>query len=218
MHMYMRRYPTIGVDRDIIEKAVERQLLPDLRVAPGFEAYFTLWDELGAGISLSSFTDAEAAHQSTSTARRWLAQHTDFFPTPSEEFSGECFVHEEARPASAGDAPYILIRLLSGVPATQDTRAFVEQRTLPMIARSPGFRAVWMARSDRASGEAAVATFFDGPGDAAACHAEAVALLREGLPGVSVTRVVGGARRDRWNPSDGNVLIAIVPWRRANSE
>jgi hypothetical protein len=193
--MNLRRYPTIGVGRSMIEKAVEDELLPVLRSSPGFEAYFALWDDAGAGVSVSSFADAESAHRSTSAARQWLARHLDFFPARGDEFSGECFAYEEApRRASAGDdsLPYLLVRVLSGVPATQDTRAFVEQRTLPMIARSPGFRAVWMARSDREADGAAVATFFDGPNEAIACHQAALALLREGLPTVAVTQVLHG--------------------------
>lgn len=195
MHMNLRSYPKIGVDRSTIQKAVESELLPALRSEPGFEAYFVFWDESGAGVSVSSFADAETAHRSTSVARRWLASHLDFFPAPGEEFSGECFVREEApRRASGGDdlLPYLLVRVLASVPATQDTRAFVEQRTLPMIARAPGFRAVWMAHSDREAGGAAVATYFDGPGEAVACHEAAATLLREELPAVSVTRVLRG--------------------------
>ncbi len=195
MHMNLRHYPTIGVDRSTIEKSVEKELLPALTSAPGFDTYFAFWDGAGAGVSVSSFADVEAAHRSTGTARQWLARHLDFFPARGEEFSGECFVCEEAPRralAEGGSLPYILVRVLAGVPATQDTRAFVEQRTLPMIARSPGFRAVWMARSDREPDGAAVATFFDNPNEAIACHEAAVSLLREGLPTVSVKQVLHG--------------------------
>lgn len=208
MHMNLRRYPTLGASRATIEEAVENELLPVLRVAPGFEAYYAFWDEAGAGVSVSAFTDAEAAHGSTNAARRWLASQPDFFPARSEEFSGECFVHQQARRATGAESlPYILIRLLTGVPATQDTRAFVEQRTLPLIERWPGFRAVWMARSDREVGGAAVATFFDGPNEATACHDAAVALLREGLPTVSVTRI-----------AQGRAVIARISDRPRSSE
>jgi hypothetical protein len=51
--------------------------------------------------------------------------------------------------------------MVAGVLATQDTRAFVEERTLPMIASLPGFRAVWMARSTRDSDRAVLATSSD---------------------------------------------------------
>jgi hypothetical protein len=196
MHLNLRSYPTIGVGRSTIEKAVEEELLPALQGQPGFGAYFAFWDEAGAAVSVSLFTDAEAAHRSTDAARRWLARHPEFFPARGEEFSGACFVHEDAPPRERGGGgdprPYLLVRVLAGVPATQDTRAFVEQRTLPMITRSPGFRAVHMARSDRDPGRAAVATLFDGRREAEACHEAAVALLREGLPSVSVTRVLQG--------------------------
>jgi len=192
MHMNLRRYPTIGVARAAIEASVRTELLPALRSDPGFLAYAAFWDEAGAGVSLSGFEDAEAAHRSTLAARRGLANHMDFFLAPGEEFSGECFVQAQAPTGTANGLPYLLVRLLTGVPATQDTRAFVEQRTLPMIARSPGFRAVWMARSDRDPGRAAVATFFDAEADAVACHEAAVALLREGLPAVSVSQVMRG--------------------------
>lgn len=191
--MNLRRYPSIGIDRTTIEEAVENELLPVLKADAGFAAYYTFWDDAGAGVSVSSFTDAEAAHSSTNASRRWLASHTDFFPTRGEEFSGECFVHREAaRVLRSVRRPYLLVRLLSGVPATQDTRAFVEQRTLPLIERSAGFRAVWMARSDRETDGVAVATFFDSPDQAMTCHEAALVLLREGLPTASVTRVVQG--------------------------
>jgi hypothetical protein len=193
MHMNLRRYQTVGVNRSTIEEAVVNELLPVLKADPGFEAYYAFWDDLGAGVSVSGFADAAVAHTSTSVVRRWLASHTDFFPARGEEFSGECFVQKVApRDARAEGRPYVLVRLLSGVPATQDTRAFVEQRTLPLIERWPGFRAVWMARSDRDIDGAAVATFFDGPGEAIACHEAAVLLLREGLPSVSVAQMAHG--------------------------
>ncbi len=193
--MNLRRYPTVGVGRSRIEKSVQDELLPTLRSKPGFEGYFAFWDDTGAGVSVSGFADVEAAHRSTNAARQWLARHLDFFPARGDEFSGECFVCEEApqRSLAGGDSPpYILVRVLAGVPATQDTRAFVEQRTLPTISRSPGFRAVWMARSDREPDGAVVATVFDDSNEAMACHEAAVALLREGLPTVSVTKVLHG--------------------------
>jgi hypothetical protein len=195
MHLNLRSYPTVGVSRDTIEKAVQNELLPTLQSQSGFEAYFAFWDQAAAGVSVSLFADAEAAHRSTDAVRRWLASHLDFFPARGEESSGECFMRQEAPRRAEGSLdsrPYLLVRVLSGVPGTQDTRAFVEQRTLPMIARSPGFHAVWMARSDREVGGAIVATFFDGPDEAMACHASAVRLLREGLPAVSVTKVKHG--------------------------
>src|SRR3712207_8490361 len=43
--------------------------------------------------------------------------------------------------------------------------AFVQQRTLPMITRWPGFRGVYMVRSDGEEGRAAVVTLFDGRRD-----------------------------------------------------
>ena len=61
-----------------------------------------------------------------------------------------------------------------------------------MITRSPGFRGVYMARHDRTESRAAVVTLFDSDQQARACHEKAVALLREGLPKVNVTRVVEG--------------------------
>ena len=195
MHMNLRRYARIGVDRAVIEASVKQELLPELLLEPGFMSYIAFWDAAGAGVSLSCFQDAETAHRATTAARQWLARHRDFFPAPGDEFSGACFVHEEAPSidAAAGRGlPYLLIRRLSGVPASQDTLAFVEQRTLPMIERAPGYQAVWMARGDREVTDAAVATFFDGADQARQCHRAAEALLREGLPGVSVTLVMEG--------------------------
>ncbi|MFL5331684.1 MAG: hypothetical protein ACJ8H8_00540 [Geminicoccaceae bacterium] len=197
MYLNLRRYRRIGVSKDVIQQSVEAELLPELQKQAGFKGYCAFWDQDDAGVSLSLFDDPEAAHRSTDAARRWVMRHRDFFPARFEEFSGECVAYEVAhgQEQGSGDARqalYVLIRELDNVPGTQDTRAFVQQRTLPMITRSPGFRGVYMARHDRTESRAAVVTLFDSDQQARACHEKAVALLREGLPKVNVTRVIEG--------------------------
>jgi len=197
MYVNLRRYPRISASQDTIERSVRDELLPELRKRDGFKAYCAFWDEGGAGVSVSVFEDQEAAHRSTHTARQWVMRHQDFFPERGEEFSGPCIAHEVSdafgqAPGGGQRPPYVLVRELANLPGTQDTRAFVEQRTLPMITRSPGFRAVFMARNDRDDGRAAVVNLFDDAEQAAACHDRAVALLHEGLPRVTVTRVIRG--------------------------
>lgn len=198
MHVNLRRYPDITAGKEAIERSVETELLPELRKDSGFKGYCAFWDEEGAGVSVSLFEDREAAYRSTDAARRWVMRHHDFFPGRGEEFSGECFIHEvphaPGRGAGAGRPPslHVLVRELENVPPTQDAQAFVHQRTLPMITRSPGFAGVYMARSDREQGRAAVVTIFDGKERAETCHDRAVELLAEGLPKVRVRRVVQG--------------------------
>ena len=197
MYLNLRRYPAIGVGKEAVERSVADELLPELREQGGLKGYCAFWDEEGGAVSFSIFDGPEAAHRSTDAARRWLLRHREFFPERGEEFSGECIAHEisHGQEQGAGERQrslYVLVRELDNVPGTQDTRAFVQQRTLPMITRSPGFRGVYMARHDRAEGRAAVVTLFDGVQHAAACHDRAVELLREGLPGVAVARVVRG--------------------------
>ena len=197
MYVNLRRYPKVGVGKEAIEQSVKDELLPELQRQEGFKGYCAFWDEEGAGVSVSVFEDAEAAHRSTDAARRWVMRHQEFFPERFEEFSGECVAHEVSpglgQEAGEGQrSVHVLIRELDDVPGTQDTRAFVEQRTLPMITRSPGFQGVYMVRSDRDPSRAAVVTFFDTKEQAAASHAKAVELLKEGLPKVVVTRVVQG--------------------------
>ena len=124
-------------------------------------------------------------------------RHQDFFPERGEEFSGACVAHEvsHGQEQEAGEGRqllHVLIRKLGNVPGTQNTRAFVQQRTLPMITRSPGFRGVYMVRDDREGSRAAVVTLFDGKRHAEACHDKAVELLKEGLPHVTIVRVVQG--------------------------
>jgi hypothetical protein len=197
MYVNLRRYPKIGAGKEAIEQSVENELLPELQKQDGFRGYCAFWDEEGAGVSVSVFGDAEAAHRSTDAARRWVMRHRDFFPGRGEEFSGECVAHEVSQGLGqeAGEGQrsvHVLIRELADVPGTQDTRAFVQQRTLPMITRWPGFRGVWMVRHDREGGRAAVVTLFDDKRQAEACHDRAVELLKEGLPQVTVARVVQG--------------------------
>lgn len=197
MYVNLRRYPKLSADKGTIHRSVQDDLLPRLREREGFRAYCAFWDEEGAGVSVSVFDDQEAAHRSTEVARQWLMRHQDFFPGRGEEFAGACIAQEVSgelgREAAGGQGSvYVLIRELANVPGTQDTRAFVEQRTLPMITRWPGFKAVYMARSDRDGSRAAVATLFDTRQNAVACHERAVELLKEGLPRVEVTRVVQG--------------------------
>lgn len=197
MYVNLRRYPKISASKDTIERSVREDLLPELRRRDGFKGYCAFWDEDGAGVSVTVFEDQDAAHSSTDVARKWVMRHQDFFLERGEEFSGPCITHEVsdalARGADDGQTPsYVLIRELANVPGSQDTRAFVQQRTLPMITRSPGFKAVYMVRNDRDEGRAAVATVFDSREHAVACHEKAVELLKEGLPRVTVTRVVQG--------------------------
>lgn len=198
MYVNLRRYPKLSADKETIRRSVQDDLLPRLREREGFRAYCAFWDEEGAGVSVSVFDDQEAAHRSTEVARQWVMRHQDFFPGRGEEFAGACIAQEVsddlAREAGGGrqGSVYVLIRELANVPGTQDTRAFVEQRTLPMIMRWPGFKAVYMVRGDRDGSRAAVATLFDTRQNAVACHERAVELLKEGLPRVEVTRVVQG--------------------------
>ena len=197
MYVNLRRYPKIAASKEAIARSVEDELLPELRKEPGFKGYCAFRGEDGAGVSVSVFEDREAALRSTHTARQWVMRQQDFFLERGEEFSGECMVHEGPYGAEQGAGEsrlslYVLVRELDNVPGTQDTRAFVEQRTLPMITRSPGFQGVYMVRSDRDPSRAAVVTFFDTKEQAAASHAKAVELLKEGLPKVVVTRVVQG--------------------------
>lgn len=191
MYLTLRRYPTIGTARSVIERSVADELLPEFRRQPGFRAYCAFWDDEDAGVSVSIFADPADAQLSIDAARRWVMRHQDFFPDRGEEFSGDCFVQAEA-PATGPAAPYSLVRTLSGVPGTQDTRAFVEQRTLPMITRAPGFRAVFMLRHDREATRAAVVTLFDSRAQAEASHAKALELLAEGLPQVRLDQVMQG--------------------------
>src|SRR5690349_8892878 len=179
MYLNLRRYPRIGVSKDAIERSVETELLPDLQKQKGFKGYCALWDQDGAGVSVSLFEDAEAAHQSTNTARRWVMRHQEFFPERGEEFSGNCIAHDVAhgQEQGSGDAKqalYVVIRELDGVPGTQDTRAFIEQRTLPMITHSPGFQGVYMVRHDTTASRAAAVTLFNNHQQALECHNRAV--------------------------------------------
>jgi hypothetical protein len=197
MYLNLRRYPKVGVSQDAVEQSVKNELLPALQKEAGFKGYCAFWDEEGAGVSVSTFDDQEAAHRSTDLARLWLMRHQDFFPDRGEEFSGECIAHEfsHGQEQDAGQEQrslFVLVRELDNVPGTQDTRAFVQQRTLPLIMRSPGFRGVYMVRHDRTESRAAVVTLFDTEQEAAICHERAVELLKEGLPQVSVVRVIRG--------------------------
>ena len=94
MYVNLRRYPRVGVGREAVERSVKDELLPELQKQDGFIGYCTFWDEEDAGVSVSIFEDAEAAHRSTDTARRWVMRHQDYFPERFEEFSGECIAHE----------------------------------------------------------------------------------------------------------------------------
>ncbi len=56
----------------------------------------------------------------------------------------------------------------------------------------PSEYAVYMAQHDRAGSRAAVATLFESKQQALACYERAIELLKEGLPQVTITRVVSG--------------------------
>jgi hypothetical protein len=192
MYVNLRRYPATTAARGEIARAVRDDLLPVLRAQPGFEAYCAFRDAEGAGVSVTVFADGESAAGATDAARRWVLRHREFFPERGEEFAGACIAQAAADGAASEALPYVLVRELTGMPGTQDTLAFVQQRTLPMITRSPGFGAVYTVRGDRDGRRAAVVTMFDSEAHAVSCHDQAVELLREGLPGAEVVRVLHG--------------------------
>ena len=118
MYVHLRRYPKVTASKETIERSVRDELLPRLRAQEGFVSYCAFWDEHGAGVSVSVFTDQEAAHRATDAARQWMMRHHDFFPERGEtklDLVRYYQVVEEPLLRAMGGRPVLLQRFPNGL-------------------------------------------------------------------------------------------------------
>ncbi len=105
LYVVIRRYPLApGADVAELTRLVREGFVPIMRQVPGFVEYYTYDAGGGDSGTISIFTDAAAAEESTRRAADWVAEANlaSFFAGPPEVIAGPVLLHAEAEPAPMG--------------------------------------------------------------------------------------------------------------------
>jgi hypothetical protein len=99
LYLVIRRYPLApDADVDELTSIVREGFVPIVNEVPGFIEYFTYDAGGGDSGTISVFTDAAAAEESTERAASWVAEADlgRFFAGPPEVIAGTVLLHVEA--------------------------------------------------------------------------------------------------------------------------
>ncbi len=105
LYLVIRRYPLAsGASVDELTSIVRDGFVPIVREVPGFVEYYTYDAGGGDSGTISVFTDAAAAEESTRRAADWVARADlgRFFAGPPEVIAGSVLLHAEADAGAAG--------------------------------------------------------------------------------------------------------------------
>jgi hypothetical protein len=92
MHLTIRKYRKVEGDRQQIVEIVNREFVPLISKIDGFNAFYVVFADDGALISVSVFRDARGAEQSVRAAAQWVEQKlSKLLPEKPEVVSGEVF-------------------------------------------------------------------------------------------------------------------------------
>jgi hypothetical protein len=97
MHATIRRYESIDQSRkDEVLKNVDENLLPALKVLPGFNGYSVIDAGNGVLTSVGFFDTAAQADESTRIAGSWLREQKleTALPNPPKVTTGDVVVHK----------------------------------------------------------------------------------------------------------------------------
>lgn len=189
MYVTLRRYAEVGVRMyGMIARKVEDGLVPALKGQPGFRCYCAFVSEDGDGVPVTAFDDRERAVLADGQVRAWVRDNLrDLVPDPPEVSAGQCGVAEVARERSAGQRqpPFVVVREYADLGPAEETGEVVRRHAPPIIAGSPGFRAVYAFGDERDPSRGAIVTLFDTRTDALRSHERSARVFREEAGGVA---------------------------------
>jgi hypothetical protein len=105
LYVVVRRYPLApGADVAELTRLVREGFVPIISQVPGFVEYYTYDAGGGDSGTISIFTDAAAAEESTRRAADWVAEANlgAFFAGPPEVIAGPVLLHAETEAAVVG--------------------------------------------------------------------------------------------------------------------
>jgi hypothetical protein len=89
MHTVIRRYQGVTDTAEVARRAIE-EFAPQLREAPGFQAYWVVDAGDGVLATISVFESEEAAEESTAAAATWVQENMpNQVPNPPQVTKGD---------------------------------------------------------------------------------------------------------------------------------
>jgi hypothetical protein len=182
-YVTIRRYRNWAGPAGEVARRARDGLVPALRAQPGFRLHCAFESEDGAAaISLTVTDDREQAVRANALVLRWARTAAgDLLPHPPEIAAGPCAVCEARRlPPHPMDPPlYVTVRRHHGLSPEERTAPLAREHVLPLLVRSPGFRAFYSFLDRERPGQGVGVTLFDDRAQALRANECAVAVMLE---------------------------------------
>ncbi|WP_165838990.1 antibiotic biosynthesis monooxygenase [Roseicella frigidaeris] len=196
----IRRFSSTGAPEEIAQR-IRQGLLPSLRQAPGFRAYYVARVDGGGGIvSATIFEDEAAADRATEQVLAWTAANLADLVTGAPVVT-RATLHLHFDAERPGLDSYMLVRMTEGLGPANGNLPVVQERLVPISAEQPGFRHLYIGRDRDQAGRGFAVSIFTNRSTATAAHAQVAAAMAQ--------------RRDLWPQSPqvlaaGEVIVAAV--------
>jgi heme-degrading monooxygenase HmoA len=193
MHIVLNRYVGAADQADAALPKVRQEFVPLLKGREGFLGYATMPTEQGDVVACLIWEDAGAMAASRNKIRGWVRDNLEGFKEPTERFVGQVRTHSIVAPCGdASDQPlYCLVRKSEGVPADGSQRHHFESK-LAAAKKLPGFRGMYLARSDDEPTRGVMVLFCDTKEQAKAVHEATLAMAAKDQPDMHLRVAASG--------------------------
>ncbi len=181
MYVTIRRYRSWAGPAGEVARRARESLVPALRAQPGFRLYCAFEGEDGAAtVSLTAMNEREQAVRANAQVLRWVRTVAgDLLPHPPEVAAGPCAVCDARHLSEQGGPLYVTLRQHHGLGPEERVAPLVREYVLPLLVRSPGFRAFYSFMNRERPGQGIGVTLFDGRAQALHSNQRAVAAMLE---------------------------------------
>jgi heme-degrading monooxygenase HmoA/quinol monooxygenase YgiN len=193
MHIVLNRYAGAAAKADAALPKVRQEFVPLLKGREGFLGYATMPTEQGDVVACLIWEDAGAMAASRDKIRGWVRDNLEGFEEPTERFVGQVRTHSIVAPrGDASDQPlYCLIQKSGGLPPEGAQRQHFEER-LAVAKKHPGFRGMYLARSDEDPTRGAMVLFCDTKEQANAVHEATATMAGKDQPDILLRVAASG--------------------------
>jgi heme-degrading monooxygenase HmoA len=193
MHIVLNRYAGAAEKAEAALPKVREDFVPFVQGCEGFLGYATLPTEQGDVVACLIWEDAQAVASNREKIRGWVRENLQGFEEPTERFVGEVAMHSIVAPLGNGpdQSLYCLIRKSEGVPPDESQRHLFEGR-LAAAEKLPGFRGMYLARSDDDPTRGVMVLFCDTKEQAAAVHEATAAMAAKDQPSLRLRVAASG--------------------------
>jgi heme-degrading monooxygenase HmoA len=193
MYIVLNRYAGAAGKAEALLPMIRQKFVPLLKGCEGFLGYSTMSTEQGDVVACLIWENAEAVASIRDKIRGWVRDNLKGFEEPTERFAGVVAMHSIAAPLE--DAPdqslYCLIRKSEGLPPEASQRQHFEER-LAAAKKQPGFRGIYLARSDDDPTRGAMVLFCDTKEQANAVHEATSTMAGKDQPDIRLRVAASG--------------------------